>query len=237
MSEPIRPGGSGAGDAAARARETDDFVRELSRDLTPVERLVGLRSGALGVLAVWGAVTLVALVAKGVSATFAEPGGLASGYGAVLVGLGLVGVGGLVAALAAAVPGREATARAASALLAVGLLLALGLGAWLLSGDPAAAVPPSLGSDLRCLVFGLAFALLPSAGALLYVARAAPSRPAIVLGAVGVGCVALGAFTAQIGCGDPALRHVMVGHALAPLIGTAVLFVPLRLAFRRLRHG
>lgn len=238
MSEPTEPTRTaGGGDPAARARETNDFVRELSRDLTPVERLARLRGGVLGVLALWGVVTLGALTMNGVSPTFASPGGLATGFGAVLVGLGLVGTGGLVAALASAVPGREATARGASALLAFGLLLALGLGAWLLSGDPAAATASSASTDVRCLVFAFVFAALPSAGAVLYVARAAPARPTLPLCAVGLGCVALGAFTAQIGCPATSMRHVLVAHALAPLFGAVMLFVPLRLAFRRLRHG
>ncbi|HKJ25116.1 MAG TPA: NrsF family protein [Myxococcota bacterium] len=225
------------GDAAARARETADFVRELARDVTPVERLARLRGGVLRVLAPWGVLALGALALKGVSATFADPARWASGFGAVLAGLSLVGVGGVVAALATAVPGREATARAASALVALGLLVSVGLGGFLLHGDPATASPASVGSDLRCLVLAFAIALLPMAGALLYVARAAPAHPAVALATVGAGCVALGALTAQIGCTDPAFRHVLVSHALAPAIGAAVLFAPLRLAFRRLRAG
>jgi len=233
MADPTRPDDL----VLERARETDDFVRELARDVTPVERLARLRGGVLGVLALWGALALGAVALKGVSATFADPARWASGFGAVLAGLSLVGVGGVVAALATTVPGREATARAASALLGLGLLLSVGLGAWLLHGDPASASPASAGSDLRCLVVGLVIALLPSAGALLYVARAAPAHPAVSLATIGAGCVALGAATAQLGCMDPAFRHVLVSHALAPAIGAAVLLAPLRLAFHRLRAG
>jgi hypothetical protein len=158
------------------------------------------------------------------------------GFGAVLAGLSLVGLGGVCAALASAVPGREGVARAGSGTLLFGLLVALGLGGHLLRGDPAAAATPAtVASDVACLTFALIVSLLPAAGALAYVVRAAPPRPLATLAIVGLGCVALGAFTTQLGCGDLALRHLLVSHALAPGLGAAVLLVPLWLVFRRVR--
>jgi len=226
-----------AHDPGRTARETDEFLRELSRDLSPVERIARLRSGVLGVIGLWGVLTLAALAVRGLSPTFSHPTGLASGFGVVLVGLSLAGLGGVVAALASSVPGRETTARAASGLLGLGPLLGLGLGGWLLSRDVAAALPPSLGSDARCLSLAFGVAALPALGALLYAVRAAPSHRAMTLAALGAGCVALGAFTAQLGCTDTAFRHLMVSHALAPALGAALFFAPLWLGFRRLRQG
>ena len=217
--------------------ETSDFVRELSRDLSPVERIARLRTGALRVLALWVGVTLVAVAVKGVSGNFSDPGRLMGGFGVILAGLSLVGVGGLVTALATVVPGREPTARAASVLVAFGLLLATGLGALLLRADPLAAGAATFRSDMACLTLAAIVAVLPSLGALLYVVRAAPARPLPTLWGVGLGCVALGALTAQIGCMDPAFRHLLVSHALAPAIGSAVFLAPLWLGFRRLRQA
>ena len=158
------------------------------------------------------------------------------GFGAILSGLSLVGLGGLVAALSMAVPGRTPTARVATTSLSFGLLISVGLGALLLRADPAAAVPPTLLSDATCLLLAAIVAALPALGALLYVARAAPPRPVSALVGIGLGCVALGAFTAQLGCTDSALRHLLVSHASAPAIGAALFLAPLWAGFRRLRR-
>jgi len=216
--------------------ETRAFVRELARDLTPVERIARLRTAALSVLAAWGALAAALLSAKGLSPSLSDGARLAGGFGAVLSGLALSGGGGLLAALALAVPGRVGAVRLGGAAGALGLLAALGLGGWLLAADPVArAAAPTLGSDAACLSVALVLALLPAAVALRYVARAAPLRPLPTLFGVGFGCVALGALAAQAGCADPALRHLLVSHAAAPVLGAALLLVPLRLGLRRLR--
>ena len=65
--------------------------------------------------------------------------------------------------------------------------------------------------------------------------RAAPRRPVAILLGVGAGAVALGAFTAQLGCMDVSFRHLLVSHGMAPLFGGLLLLGPLVVAFRRLR--
>lgn len=215
--------------------DTRDLMRELARDLSPVERIARLRTAALRILGLWALLTLAATLAKGLTTSLSDPEQMMGGFGAVLAGLSLVGVGGLLAALAATIPGREGAVRAASGVAGFGVLVALGLGSFLMSGDPAAARPATLGSDLACLITACIVALLPAAGALLYVVRAAPARPLGVLMAVGAGCVALGAFTSQLGCTDLALRHLLVSHALAPAIGALLFLTPLWIGFQRLR--
>lgn len=217
--------------------ETRDFARELARDLTPVERIARLRVALLRSLALWGLVTCAALLLQGLASRVSAPAHLLGGFGAVLSGLALVGLGSLVAALAAAVPGREASARAGAGLAASGGVLALGVGAWLLAGDPSARGPANPVSDVTCFVMACVWALLPALAALFFVARAAPRRPAVVLTAVGLGAVALGAFTAQLGCQDTAMRHLLLSHGLAPVLGAVVLLAPLWLGFRRLHVG
>jgi len=215
--------------------ETGDLVRELARDLSPVERIARLRVGALRVLGLWAFVTLAAVASRGVTGNLTDPARMLGGFGAVLVGLWLVGFGGVVAALAASVPGRGALARAGAVLLAVGALAALGLGALLLPGDPSPAGPATLRSDVACLLMASLVAVLPALGALLYVVQAAPQRPMSILLAVGAGSVALGAFTTQLGCPDVAIRHLLVSHGLSPAFGALLFLLPLWLGFRRLR--
>lgn len=215
--------------------ETRDFLRELARDVSPVERIAPLRTAAARVLGLWLAVSLAAVVARGVTANLSDPERMLGGFGAVLAGLALVGLGGVCAALASAVPGREGVARAGAGVLLVGWLVALGLGGHLLRGDPSSAGPAPLASDVACLTFATIVSLLPAAGALAWVVRAAPPRPGATLAVVGVGCVALGAFTTQLGCPNLALRHLLVAHALAPVLGAALLWLPLWWGFRRLR--
>lgn len=215
------------------SEETREFVRELSRDLSPVERIGRLRVALSRSIGLWLAVTLLAVAAQGLSARMSDPATIQGGFGAILGGLLLMGFGGLVVGLASAVPGRDAAVRGGGGLLLAGAALALGLGAFLVY-DPAA-MAPRINSDLTCLTMACLVALLPVAGALLWVARAAPARPGATLLGAAVGCVALGAFTAQLGCADTSWRHLVVAHALAPPIGAAIFTLPLYLGFQRLR--
>ncbi len=217
--------------------ETRDFARELARDLTPVERIGRLRMGLLRVFAGWALAACAVLLMKGISANLSDPTLMFGGLGALLLGLALVGLGGLVAALASSVPGREGTARMGAVTAACGALVALGLGATLLVGSPATSAAPTLYSDVACFLMAVTVALLPAMGALLYVARAVPRRPGAVLFAVGLGAVGLGAFTAEVVCMDMALRHLIVSHALAPALGALLLLGPLWLGLRRIRVG
>ena len=150
-----------------RPDETRDLVAELARDLSPVERIARLRTAAARILGVWALLTIAALLGKGLTANLSDPEQMTSGFGAILAGSALVGVGSRLAALAASVPGRERTAWVAGAFGLSGALIAVALGAFLLTGDPTASRPARWDSDMACLILACLVALLPAALLLL----------------------------------------------------------------------
>jgi hypothetical protein len=218
------------------ARETSDFVRELSRDLSPVERIARLRTAFARVIGAWLLVAAATVAWTGLSAPVSDPSRLLGGLGVVLSGLVLVGVGGVAASLAMGVPGREPTARGGWGLVAAGVLVAVGVSAWLAAGRWQPEDALLLRTDMGCVSVACGVALLPAVGALLYLARAAPHRAGPAVAGVALGTVALGAATALLGCPDATWRHLLMGHALAPAFGVVVLGLPLFALLRRLRR-
>ncbi len=63
--------------------------------------------------------------------------------------------------------------------------------------------------------------------------RAAPYRPIVLVLAAAAGTAALGAITAEASCPHPEMRHLLVAHALAPVVGVLLLTLPLLVALRR----
>jgi len=216
--------------------ETREFIQELARDLSPVERIARLRTALARVLGAWLLVAAATVAWSDVSVHLTDPSSLLGGYGAVLSGLLLVGLGGVAASLAMGVPGREPTARGGWLVLVVGVAVAVGLGALLAGSGPFDVGPTVLRRDLSCLGVAGGVALFPALGALAYLARAAPHRPLAAVFGVAAASVALGAVTAQMGCPDASWRHLLVGHILAPALGVVVLGLPLFAVFRRLRR-
>jgi hypothetical protein len=134
------------------------------------------------------------------------------------------------------VPGREAAARAGLAAASLGVLVAL-------AGVPALRVAlagpapgPGLVADLTCLASAVVLALLPAVAVLGFVSAAAPHRPAVVAVPAAAGAVGLGALAVAVACPLGGLRHLMLGHALAPLLGGLLLALPLALLLRSLRR-
>ena len=159
------------------------------------------------------------------------------GPGGVFFGLGLAGLGGLVAAVAMSVPGRESLARAGLLTSLFGMAVAAGLGTLLILRSPLIEAGTSLGTDLNCLTIACAVALLPSLGIMAFAGRAAPLRPLVLVLAAAAGTAALGAVTAQASCPSLDPGHLMLGHILAPAVGALVLAVPLLVALRRQPQG
>jgi hypothetical protein len=67
-----------------------------------------------------------------------------------------------------------------------------------------------------------------------FAGRAAPFRPVVLVLAAAAGTAALGAITAQASCHHWEMRHLLVGHALAPAVGVLLLTLPLLVALKRL---
>ena len=214
------------------AERTDDLVARLARELRPVRRVESLPRELACVAA-----AALALVAAVVSARGLRPEGLGAAPGdlpflAVALGLGAAGLGGVLAALALARPGREDAAWSA----ALAGAIALGLsGAISAVGFPAG---PDAGSDsggeTACLVFAFVLALPLALLASRRASRAAVLHLAATALLVGTGAMALGTLAAHLTCRTPGAWHVVFGHSVAPLQGGLVLALPLYGLLRRL---
>jgi len=215
-----------------------ELIRELARDLEPVRPIAPLRRALAGVVLVWAAAAAAAIAAAGVQPQLFAGLYAAPGVAAVLTGLAVAGLGGLVASLALAVPGREDVAQGGLAIGAAGLAVAAGVGTLLFATSPAAAASSwASGSDhLACLVFATAVGVLPAAGVVVFAARAAAARPLVLVLAAAAGAAALGAVAAKASCARADYAHLVVGHVLAPVIAALALALPLLFALRRLQR-
>jgi hypothetical protein len=211
-----------------------DLISALGDDLRPVTPIPRLRMALGAVLAAWVVVVLASWAWSGL-----RPGGLTAMYSNasiafVVAALTAVGGAGLVASLAASVPGRE---RLAWGAFLVGLLsaaAAAGLGTFLVAAAPGHGPGAPAAAHVSCLVRACGVALLPALVVAGFAARAAPYRPLVIVLGAAAGAAALGAVAAQATCpfGDPV--HLMLGHVLAPVAGALVLTLPLLIAMRRL---
>jgi hypothetical protein len=215
---------------------TEQLARELARRAEPVERLPSLRGVMVRVLAAASVSIALALAWKGLSPGFLQTGGTMWVFAALVTGLTLVGAGATVAALALGIPGREAASRAGFVSAGLGLVLAL---AWVpfLLALPSTSAHALWPSDLVCLLSACAVGVPPGVVALWFVAHSVPHRPSIAVLAAAAGAVGLGAIAAKASCPVDGLRHLVFGHALAPVGGGLLLAVPLLWLRRFLRRG
>jgi hypothetical protein len=152
-------------------------------------------------------------------------------FAAVLVGLALIAVGATLAALASAVPGRETIATASGGAALVGVALALGGGLWAVS-----CAPPGRGATLTgclaCMCHAAALAILPGLVASLFLVWAYARRPVVDAGLAAAGTVALGSLVVHMSCRGAGALHMLMGHALAPVLLGFALAVPIGLLIR-----
>lgn len=212
---------------------SEDLIRELARDLEPVEPIPRLRFAVAALLVLWAAVGALALALLGPRPHLFAALTAWQGAGWVFLGLAMAGVGGLLAALALAVPGRQAAARAGLGLAVLGLAVAGGLGGFLLAHAASPGPRAPLAADVHCLAAACLIGLLPALGIVAFAGRAAPFRPRMLAALAAAGAVALGAFVAEAACPYTDPRHVLVAHVLAPAVGAALLTLPLARILRR----
>jgi hypothetical protein len=212
----------------------EDLIRELARDLDPVRPIPRIRTVTAGVVALWFAMAALGLAALGLRPDLAEATIGTRGVAVVFAGLGLAGLGGVVAALAMGAPGREVLARAAIALAILGMVVAAAVGTLLVVASPVPEMPVPWSGDLGCLSVAIAVGLLPALGVVWFAGRASPFRPVIVVLAAAAGAAALGAIAAEMSCPHSDMRHLLVAHALAPAAGVLLLTLPLLVALKRL---
>ena len=212
---------------------TDDLIRDLVEDAPPVRRIARLRS--IASLAI-GSALLVAAVRVAIVGVRPDLGSFAPPVWlvVVLLGLAVASLGGLAAALGAAVPGREVVTRAGLAAIFVGVGFAVGTAAapWALSSLLSPASHSWLADASGCIGTASYVGLPPALILAWYLRRAGPSRPYFALAAACGGAVGLGAVAVQSSCVIDSSFHVLVAHTLAPMLGGALLVALLALLVR-----
>lgn len=218
-------------------RTVEEQIRELSRDLAPVRPIPPLRwvlggAVALGLVAPFAAHWL--LGGPGV-----RPGGIAVAslpYLATLAGLALVAFGALGAALAVAVPGREAAARLAARMAIAAAAIAVVGGLWgIVAADGLAG--ERITDCLSCIGRSLALGSGPVLLVCAFVVYAAVRRPGTGTAWALAGGVALGAAAVHATCPSESPLHWLVAHTLAPAAAILLLTAPLAtLLARRVRR-
>lgn len=211
-------------------RSTERLLGDLVARMEPVRQIPPLRAVAAAALALGALASAGVLGLRGI-----HTAGAALDPPMVLVALGLamVGVGGIAASLGAAVPGRERVARIGLAALIGGLALAAGAAGWG-HGSGASAAWEEIG--LTCLRIATLAGLLPSVALLTFLVLAFPHWPVAALAAAAVGAVGMGALSVHASCPVTGWTHVLLQHALAPLIGGPVLAIVLYPILRWLRR-
>jgi hypothetical protein len=217
--------------------QAQDLIRELARDLAPVQPIPRIRTAMAGVIVLWLALTAAGLAVLGLRPDLVEVTVGTRGVAVVLVGLGLAGFGSVVAACAMGVPGRESLARSTLAASTLGLVIAVSAGILLLATTPAAGAGVPFIGDLGCLSVAMLIGLIPAVGVICFAGRSEPPRPVLLVMSAATGAAALGAITAFACCPHCDMRHFLVAHALAPAFGALLLTLPLLLALKCLRHS
>lgn len=216
-----------------RPRDTDELVHDLARDLRPVRPIARLRSAAASVVLLWAMVVVAnALLGGG------PPHPLEGSWAhlLVLVGLGISAAGGVVAALAAAVPGRERPARSGRSWMGLGIALTLVAGGWGALGEQVGPVGGVLRGSSTCFARALGVGLPPLLVLGAFVSRGAASRIRVTAGIALVGAVALGAAAIHAICPVSDGLHVLLGHCLTPLMASALLAIPMAALLARSRE-
>ena len=213
----------------------EDLIRELARDLDPVDPIPRIRTVVAGVAALWFAMAGIGLTVLGLRPDLVEATLQVRGVAVVFVGLGLAGAGGVIAALAMGVPGREVLARSALAVAILGMVIAAASGTLLFATNPVADARVPFTGDLACLTVAMLVGILPALGVVWFAGRTVPFRPLILVLAAAAGTASLGAISAHASCPHSEMRHLLVAHALAPAVGVLLLTLPLLVALKRFR--
>ena len=211
--------------------QTERLIRGLADDLTPVRRTPRLRAVVSAVLAVSAAVVVYSLARRGLRPDWWS---LASGnatYAAVLLGLAACALGATCAALAGAIPGREAVVQRAGAFAALGLVAAGVVGSFCLAMEGGLA--GSLADDWICLRGALYLSPLPVVAVLFAASRGWVGRPGLTASAALAGAACAGALGVHLTCPIEQTRHVLLGHVSAPLVLLLVASYPAALLLRR----
>ncbi len=222
-----------------KAPSSEALIRSLSRDLEPVRPIPRLRVAFGGVVGLWALGLVVAwllgmpLPQVGRGGRWADPAFLA-----VLVGLGMTGVGALLRGLSGAVPGRAETARRSGQLAVLGLALAASGAGYALVAAASLAGSADAMMHLTCTGRAAALGVVPAGFACAFLARAAPAGALLAAGSASLGALALAATSIHASCQAESSVHWLLGHSLGPLAVAVLISFPLAAAVSRLaRRG
>lgn len=200
---------------------SEALIAELTRDLAPVRRIPPPGGVGLALVGLWAAGCALSGWLGGSGLRAGPPGALGEPvFTGLLAALALAGAGGSVAAVARAVPGRERLARTGSLFLALGLGLALGCAglAWLVDASAT-----SLPAAAACASHALGLGLAPAVLAFAWLARAWEPRPRAGAAVASLTAAALGACAVHLRCSLGDAGHLLLGHALGPLLAATLL--------------
>jgi hypothetical protein len=135
-------------------------------------------------------------------------------------GHALLALGGLAAALASCVPGRDTLERAGYAAAVAGAGAVVAIAVLGLRAGHGAEVGPLFAADaLVCTLMATMPALVPAMLLAQFARAGAPHRPAWTLGLGAVAAVAFTTLPGQLGCAIGDVLHEAVAHTLAPATG------------------
>lgn len=214
---------------------TGTLIESLASDLAPVRPLPPLRWVVAALALVWALVGAVGIGWLGARPDLAEAWMGGRGVAAVFAALALAGGSGTAAAVAMSIPGRESLVRRCTWCAALSMGAAAGLGSVLFSRTPISVAPVS--AHLHCLLVAVTMGLLPAMAVVVFAGRAAPFRPLVLAVAAAAAAASVGTVVSQAACPMPDMRHLLMGHVLAPVAGAALLTLPLVLVLRHFGAG
>ena len=219
-----------------KRQPTEEVVNLLVRDLAPTRRIPRLRAQLAALLGGGALVSVLVVAYRGL-----RPDALAlllsaSAFSLVAAGLLAAALGASSAALALARPDRGRLARGGLLCGAGGLALAVGIVA-LCFAPSAVERAQTLHGVLGCGMSGILFAVPLSILAAFLVSAGAPWRLGMTAAVAALGTTAFGALAVHLTCPSLSVWHWVTAHALAPVLGTVLLALPLRALTLRWERG
>ena len=205
-------------------RPTEALIHDLATELEPVRRVPRLRTVVALALGLGGA-SGVAWIAFAGSQFAAHPPELVPYYLALLATGAVAALGGICAAGASAVPGRERVQAIGTQVLVIGLLCAAAAAAAAVaSGVPPASLEAQwFAAGVSCIAL-VALLALPCAALLFHFARrGTPERRTLALVLAGASAATLASVAANLSCATCDLTHAVVFHQVGPAVVGAVI--------------
>ena len=221
-----------------KTTSTDELISSLARGIRPVRPVARLGWQVAGVSAFAAVLSVALVMLLGMRRDELGAGAGSAPFLWMSLGLALLGLGGVVAALASSRPGRERLERYAVTIGFLALALCASAAGLVLVGGTPSRGDPGWGGvrELPCALFALTLAIPPALIVIRLAASAAPLRPRRTALWAGWGATALGSLAAHLTCRTPGAWHVVLTHAAIPVLGGLLLIAALSALLRRWRR-